>query len=106
MRRISEGEERRSQLGPTRARGPGGEEGGVSEKGDAWGLVRGWLTVLLGDVAELLEEPAAVLAADNPELAPCCCGRAGDMAEAGPVADTCDQGPDEKRPDGTDKGFV
>jgi hypothetical protein len=61
---------------------------------------------LLGDVAEVLEKPAAVLAANKPELAPCCGGRAADVAEAGPVADACEQGPDEERSDDSDGGFV
>lgn len=56
---------------------------GMGESGDL-------ITVLLGDVAEVLEESAAVLASDDPELAPCCCGRAGNVAEALPVADACE----------------
>jgi hypothetical protein len=58
-------------------------------------------TVLLGGIAEVLEEPTPVLPSDEPELAPCCCGRAGDVAEAVPIADATKQCPEDEGPDGS-----
>lgn len=65
-----------------------------------WG--RGGRTVFLGNVAEVLEELAAELVVDQEGFGPSCGGRAGDVAEAVPVAGAGDQGPEDEGPDRPD----
>jgi hypothetical protein len=60
------------------------------------------LTVFLGDIAEVLEELAVELMADEKCFGPSGGRRAGDVAEAVPVARTGDERPEDEDANGPD----